>query len=232
MGRAVLSAGVLLATCVPLLPGTDVTSTEVASAPVAVGLVIDGLRTDVRALRSPWTVAELTARYAAAWCEGQGVRVDRRSAGSWSIVSRQLGARHEIVQLRAASGGGSEGYASLTDLARARAAAAPPLRLPAGTRVLRTVEAEDAGMLARDFVVLAATADVDLRRRLDLAARASGWRADEVRLADPTRAAAAERPEARRYTRDSEELYIVEGSLPGRGAALLHHVLRTRSARP
>lgn len=232
MGRAVLSAGVLLATCMPLLPGTDVASTDVASTPVAVGLVIDGLRTDVRALRSPRSVAELTARYAAAWCEGQGVRVDRRSTGSWSIVSRQLGARHEIVQLRVASDGGSEGYVSLTDLARARAVAAPPLRLPAGTRVLRTVEAEDAGTTSRDFVVLADAAGVDLRRRLDLAARASGWRADDVPLADPIRQVAAERPDARRYTRDSEELYIVDGSLPGRGGALLHHVVPTRSARP
>lgn len=197
----------------------------VESAPVASSVHIDGVPVTIRTVRSTLPVDVVAARWLDAWASVDARSTDTLAAG-WRVLSRRIGADLLTVQLRAAEAAGTEGYVALA--VRARTAAVRrspefPFRLPAGLRVLRTVEAIDGGRSGLQSVLETPADNASVLASLAAAARASGWLED--RRAEGPRAQARGRVVRDAwFTRGSEELAIFALRDGTRSLVVVHHV--------
>ncbi|MGE0581799.1 MAG: hypothetical protein AB7P31_06690 [Steroidobacteraceae bacterium] len=111
--------------------------------------------------RVPMTLHRYRSRLApervlALWAQGAaGGPPPRDLAGGWRVASRLDGSLQETLQVRAdRAAGGSEVLLSRVELRAPLAALArPPLTLPAGSTVLRTLTFDDATGRASQFIV-------------------------------------------------------------------------------
>lgn len=119
---------------------------------VAEDLRVNGVPLEVLRFTSPADPPALLALYRNAW--GAGAPLHEQQLGVWIVVGRQVGHRHETVQLRANATGGTEGVVARSDLAR-RPSSIPvlPLALPRDARVASVVESAAAGTQARTYLI-------------------------------------------------------------------------------
>lgn len=121
---------------------------------------IEGHPVSVVHLRTVLSVSDAIAAARSAWSREDPAAVLVVQGGPWRVVSLRAASGYRTLQMRAAFGGGSEGLLSIwsdrdSTRAYARAVLDPARLLPAGARVLRSLEGSDAGRRHRTLVAVA-----------------------------------------------------------------------------
>lgn len=178
----------------------------------------NGVPLEIRTLRSAEAPEALLERYRAAWSR-QAPLIEERIA-AWHVLGRQVGARHETLQIRPAATGGTEGYIAWSDLSRPPARVpSPPIALPRGAVLLNAVESGQQGRVARQFLSRAPQAAAVLRRRIALSARSHGF----VPLVPQKGAGSSAASEPFHWSRGSELLVIVVQPAAEGSSIWMHH---------
>jgi len=209
------------------------------SVSVGDGLSVNGVGMRIEHFVAPLTVDEALAFYRSRWGRRTTAEQDpaaRAAAhltldrvGNWQVLGRQVGARHETVQVRALPEGGVEGYIAATDTqARPATPPAPPVSLPPGTAVISTVASQDGSRSATEILAQSPLGVDATERWLRSAARLRGFQPapgfDEARPAG--------RSERAFYmSNGADELTAVVQPAKSGSLVLLHHV-RAAGGRP
>lgn len=178
----------------------------------------NGVPLEIRTLRSEEAPEALLERYRAAWSPHAPL-TEERIAG-WRVLGRQVGSRHETLQIRPAAAGGTEGYIAASDLSRPPARVpSPPIALPRGAVLLNTVESGQQGREARQFLARALQAAAVVRRRIAQAAHSRGF----VPLVPQNRAGSAASSDPLHWSRGAELLAIVVQPAAEGSSIWIHH---------
>jgi len=159
-----------------------------AAESVSVGerLSVNGVGMRIEHFVAPLTVEEALAFYRTRWGrpttpeDDQAARaaahLTQDRVGNWQVLGRQVGARHETVQVRALPDGGVEGYIAATDTqARPATPPAPPVSLPPGAAVISTVASQDGPRSATEILAQSPLSVDATERWLRSAARLRGF---------------------------------------------------------
>lgn len=180
---------------------------------------IEGHPVSVLRLRIALPVADAIAAVRRAWA-GDGAAVVTARAGPWQVVSLREPGGYRTLQLRANSGGGSEGLLSVwsddgrTRPARGESVLDPTSLLPADARVLRSLAATDGARRHRTVVAITSGSVRWSADALEARALSLGFAREPVAgaraVGDPQMKPAAhpDSPQARLYRRPGQALAI------------------------
>lgn len=206
---------------------------SVVATEIAPSLTVDGARVRMYEIRSPLPREPIAAAWQRLWSAASH-SVAVADAAGWHVLSTPVSAGLLTVQLRTSAAGGTEGYLalaarSLANASRTHAAIpASVLRLPAGSRVLRSIESRDAGRLAVQTVLRLPLDGRRAMRAIEAAATSAGWR-ERFRSAD-SRDAIVARARGRWFERESDELGIFVDGSAAHADVVVHHVRGRPSA--
>jgi hypothetical protein len=205
---------------------------------VAVGerMRVNGVGMRIEHFVAPLSADEVLAFYRERWA-GQLSKADaptipltNNRVGTWQVLGRQNGARHETVQIRALPEGGSEAYVASADTsARPSKPPRPPVYLPPGVDVVSVVESADGARNATEILAQSPFSVAITERWLRSSARVRGFTPepgfDEAR---PGRQA-----ERAFYMRSgADELAAVVQPARSGSLILLHHVRVDARSKP
>ena len=191
---------------------------------------IEGHPVTVVRFRSRVSYADALIATERAW-RGTGASVVSTQAGPWRVVSRYEIDRFGTLQLRPSRDGGTEGLFSIWSgpgLASAPASASaqpaqsapdPAGLLPAGARVLRSLDGIDAGRRHRTLVALAEGSPAWVAQALESRITAQGFARDAVARAPAQPAAVGE---ARLYRAAGRTLGLTVHPHDGHAAIVIH----------
>lgn len=183
-------------------------------------VTVDGVPMQIHRYRSQLAPEDVLALWGRPAADGPP---PRSLTGGWQLASRLHGTRQETLQARAGAAGGSEVLLARVDLRAPLAAPAQlPFRLPAGSRILRTVVLADKEGRAHQFIV--AMPETAPRAMTQLCARlvAGGWRPAGSLACDSANA-----PGVRWFLRGSETLAVaLRAASTGSRAVIGHQVPR------
>lgn len=195
--------------------------------------VAPALRIDTRSIEVVEVTSTLPLDLAidawARWWRAAALPLREARVGDWRVLSRISGDAVVTVQLRAAPGGGSAGYLAIGRAlpGGSSTGAGTPLRLPAGARLLRTVDSQDAGGRSTQSVVAMHGTARSALAGLAHAARAAGWSPMPVIPDVPIGSRDAAR--ALWFQRGTEELGVLVTGAATEAVAVLHHVRAPRA---
>lgn len=137
-----LVAGALLVVCAHV---------SASAAADTLHLRANGVPLEIHPVHSREAPEVLLARYRDAW--SRSAPLSRQRIAGWQVLGRQIGSRHETLQVRSDGAGGSEGFLASSDLAQ------PPARLPSlpielarGAQLLRTIESSFGDLEVTEFL--------------------------------------------------------------------------------
>jgi hypothetical protein len=200
----------------------------VESVPIGERMRVNGVGMHIEHFVAPLSAEEVLAFYRERWAgqlskaDTPAVPLTQNSAGTWQVLGRQNGARHETVQIRALPEGGSEGYVASADTsARPAAPPRPPVYLPPGVAVVSVVESADGARNATEILAQSPFSVAITERWLRSSARVRGFSPepgfDEARR--------ARQPERAFFMRSgTDELAAVVQPARSGSLIFLHHV--------
>ncbi len=184
---------------------------------------IEGYQVAIVRFRARLPVDEAFALASQAWRRG-GAPVLATHAGAWRVVSAYEANHYRTLQLREAADGGTEGVLSVwpdagTVASSTHAVPDPSRFLPAGARVLRSLDGVDAGRRHRTLVAVAQGSPAWVAQSVDVRITAQGFSRDPV-----ARAAAGTAPlgQARLYRGAGTTLGVTFHPHDGRTAIVIH----------
>ena len=184
---------------------------------------IEGFPVAIVRFRARLPLDEAFALTSKAW-RHDGAPVLATHAGAWRVVSVYEANRYRTLQLRGAADGGTEGVLSIWPDAGTAASAThagpdPSRFLPAGARVLRSLDGVDAGRRHRTLVAVASGSPAWVAQAVDVRIAAQGFARDPV-----ARAAAGSAPigQARLYRGAGTTLGVTFHPHDGRTAIVIH----------
>jgi hypothetical protein len=147
------------------------------SSSIGEDIVVNGVAMRATHFQSPISTQDVLEFYRESWHSAIPAEQPReQSLGSWLVIGRQNGARHETVQIRALPGGGTEGYLASSDTrSRPRAPARSPIRLPLGASTLSVVESKEGTREATQILARSPLGAALTERWLRTAARMQGF---------------------------------------------------------
>jgi hypothetical protein len=192
------------------------------SASIGEDIVVNGVAMRATHFQSPASTQDVLDFYRESWATGIPAEQPReQSLGSWRVIGRQNGARHETVQIRPLSGGGTEGYLASSDTrARPRAPARSPLRLPLGATTLSVVESKEGTRQATQILARSPVGVAMTERWLRTAARLQGFESEHA-SDEPGR---SDGSKALFLKRGGEELISVVQPAGKGSVIVIHHV--------
>jgi hypothetical protein len=200
------------------------------SASIGEDIVVNGVAMRATHFQSPASAQDVLEFYRESWHSAIPAEQPReQSLGSWRVIGRQNGPRHETVQIRALPGGGTEGYLAASDSrARPRAPAPSPLRLPLGAQTLSVVESKEGARQATQILARSPLGIALTERWLRTAARLQGFESEHA-SEEPAR---SDGSKALFLKRGGEELISVVQPAGKGSVIVIHHVsAETRSRR-
>jgi hypothetical protein len=200
------------------------------SASIGEDIVVNGVAMRATHFQSPASSQDVLEFYRESWHSAIPAEQPReQSLGSWRVIGRQNGPRHETVQIRALPGGGTEGYLAASDSrARPRAPAPSPLRLPLGAQTLSVVESKEGARQATQILARSPLGIALTERWLRTAARLQGFESEHA-SEEPAR---SDGSKALFLKRGGEELISVVQPAGKGSVIVIHHVsAETRSRR-
>lgn len=168
-----LLAALLFSTAVPALEPQLARGLSVRAEKVGEGVVVDGLRLSMERFTGE-DVLQLAERVEAAW-RMQGSQIRALRQGEWTLRSRLLDTRSEVVQWRAAEGGGEMLWSSLDVRASLQPVPDAGLVLPAGCLWLRSAWGESTGHHYLQRSARCRQSRDQLAGQLQRAMEADGW---------------------------------------------------------
>lgn len=203
---------------------------QALSASIGEDIVVNGVPMRATHFQSPAGTQDVLEFYRKSWASAiPAEKPSEQSLGSWRVIGRQNGSRHETVQIRALPGGGTEGYLASSDTrARPRAPARSPIRLPLGAATISVVESQEGGRQATQILARSPLGIALTERWLRTAARMQGFESEHA-SEEPAR---SDGSKALFMKRGSEELISVVQPTGKGSVIVIHHVSGgTRSGR-
>jgi hypothetical protein len=200
------------------------------SASIGEDIVVNGVAMRATHFQSPAGTQDVLEFYRESWSSAIPAEQPReQSLGTWRVIGRQNGSRHETVQIRALPGGGTEGYLASSDTrSRPRAPASSPVRLPLGAATISVVESKEGTRQATQILARSPLGIALTERWLRTAARLQGFEAEHG-SDEPAR---SDGSKALFLKRGGEELISVVQPAGKGSVIVIHHVTAgTRSGR-
>jgi hypothetical protein len=200
------------------------------SASIGEEIVVNGVAMRATHFQSPASTQDVLDFYRESWSSAIPAEKPReQSLGTWRVIGRQNGAKHETVQIRALPGGGTEGYLASSDTrARPRAPAPSPIRLPLGAATISVVESKEGTRQATQILARSPLGIALTERWLRTAARMQGFESEHA-SDEPAR---SDGSKALFLKRGGEELISVVQPAGKGSVIVIHHVSAdTRSGR-
>jgi hypothetical protein len=219
---------VLLLSIAPAVPAQRAPELPPRTLGASIGeeLVVNGVAMRATHFQSGVATQDVLAFYRQRWASAiRAERATEQTLGSWRVIGRQIGSRHETVQVRALPGGGSEGYFASSDTrSRPRAPARSPLSLPFGAKTVSIVESQDGSRRATQILARSSFGVSMSERWLRTAARMQGFESEHA-SDEPARANGSR---ALFLKRGAEELIAVVQPA-GKGSVIVIHHVRSDS---
>jgi hypothetical protein len=192
------------------------------SASIGDEIVVNGVAMRATHFQSPVSTQDVIDFYRKSWASGIPAEQPReQSLGTWKVIGRQNGARHETVQIRALPGGGTEGYLASSDTrSRPRAPARSPVRLPLGATTISVVESKEGSRQATQILARSPLGTALTERWLRTAARMQGFESEHA-SDEPSR---ADGSKALFLKRGGEEMISVVQPAGKGSLIVIHHV--------